>query len=131
MKIFVDLSPTEKYALSKMTPTHVETHLTVYSEEGVCDVRNKIHKQCLTQEVDAVQVVVGDRTCTIDNCEWTPKEMWQIPFPNVTRQKVVHTHNLTDGMCCVVEYDPDATYFFTGATAEKVVAFLETLEQKM
>jgi len=123
MKIYVDLTPAEKYSLSKLTPTHSETYMTVYSEEGVYDVRNKIHKQCFEDKA-VIETKLNGRVFLTDESVVVPKEMWQIPCPNKTVTKTVHTYNLSNEMCCVVEFDPNATYYFTGVTVEKVSEWL-------
>ena len=125
MKVFIDWTMEEKLALAQMVPTHTESYLCVWSEEGVYEVRNKIHKQCLVHEKDAVVGEINGRKYWVEDTTFAPKEMWQIPVPNYVIQKTVHTYNLPEnGMYCVVEYDPNATYFFTGTTVEKAVEWL-------
>ena len=131
MKVFVEWTMEEKLALARLQATHTETYLSVWTEEGMYDVRNKIHKQCLVDEKEAVRGEHKGRKYWIEDTTIVPKEMWQIPVPNLTKSKTVHTYNIGDGgMCCVVEYDPNSTYFFTGATVEKAVEWLEQMIAK-
>jgi hypothetical protein len=125
MKIFPELTCSEKLALAKLVPTHTETYLSVYAEEGVFDVRNKIYKQCLVEDRPATRTEVRGRAFLTDNSVVVPKEMWQIPYPNRTETKTVLTYNLSEEMSCIVEMDPNATYFFTGATVEKIADWLD------
>jgi len=127
MKVFLEWTTEEKLALAKLAPTHVETYLNVWTEEGVYDVRNKIHKQCLVDEKEVVEGTCNGRKYWVEETVVAPKEMWQIPVPNHTTSKTVHTYNASGGMCCVLEYDPNATYFFTGATVERAVEWLAQL----
>ena len=128
MKLFLEWTTEEKMALAQMTPTHTETYLSVWTDEGAYEVRNKIHKQCLVDEKEAVAGEYNGRKYWVEETVIVPKEMWQIPFPNYTTSKTVHTYNVEDaGMCCVAEYDPAATYFFTGATVERAVEWLGRL----
>ena len=128
MKLFLEWTTEEKMALAERTPTHTETYLSVWTDEGVYEVRNKIHKQCLVDEKEAVTGEHKGRKYWMEDTVVVPKEMWQIPFPNYTTSKTVHTYNVEDGgMCCVAEYDPTATYFFTGATVERAVEWLTKL----
>lgn len=114
-----------------MTPTHTESYLSVWTEEGHYEVRNKIHKQSLVDEKDTVQGVIDGRKYWLEDATVMLREMWQIPVPNHTVKKTVNTYNLPEnGMCCVVEYDPVATYFFTGATVEKASNWLSDLTKQ-
>jgi hypothetical protein len=128
MKLFLEWTADEKMALARIQPTHSETYLCVWTEEGVYDVRNKIHKQCLVDEKEVVEGEYNGRKYWVEDMVVVPKEMWQIPVPNYTTKKTVNTYNMSEeGICCVAEFDPSATYFFTNATVEKAVAWLDKL----
>lgn len=128
MKVYVDLTVGEKLILARMHPNHIDTYLTVYSEEGVFDVRNKIYKQCLIEDKPATTVTMQGRNFVIDRSTVVSKEMWQIPFPNHTVRKKVFTYNLPGGLECLVEFDTTATYTFNSATVEEVAAWLQQLK---
>jgi hypothetical protein len=130
MKVFLEWTLEEKLALAHITPTHSENYLSVWTEEGIFEVRNKIHKQCIVHEKEALVGEHNGRKYWVEDTSITPKEMWQIPVPNYTTCKKVDTYNISEnGMCCVVEFDPNATYFFTGATVEKAAEWLDKLTQ--
>lgn len=131
MKLFLELTVDEKKALVFLTPTHTESYLSVWTEEGLYEVRNKIHKQCLIDEKDTVVGDYNGRKYWIEDTTLALKEMWQIPLPNHTVKKTVNTYNISGTeMCCIIEYDTNTTYFFTGATVQKAIEWLKTLQNQ-
>jgi len=122
MRIYTSLTDAQIEEILRSTPSTNEQLTTVYSDEGIYEIRNKIHK-VLIHDVPAETITINGRQFQTDPSVRTLQERWQIPLPHDSEQVTVYTYKHPN-VTLIFEQGIRTTYYFEAATCQAVADFL-------
>jgi hypothetical protein len=126
MRIYTSLTDAQIERFLRATPTLKEQVTTIYSDEGIYEIKTKIHK-VFVHDAPCETVVSGDRHLRVDPSPRTYQERWQIPLPHNAETLIVSTY-LLPNLKLVFEQGSRTTYYFEAASCNEVIDALKKIE---
>jgi len=124
MRIYTALTDAQIERILRSPPSCQETVTTIYSDDGIYEIKNKIHK-VLVQDSPSTTIILRGRELRTDPCERTLQERWQIPLPHDAETATVFTYDLAPRLRLVMEQTCRTTYYFIADTCDAVVDWIE------
>lgn len=107
-------------------PLSREEVTTIYSDDGIYEIRNKIHKMCLIEDVPSEVMVHQGREFRTDFSTRNFQERWQIPMPHDAEIATVSSYNVAPNVQLIFEQNHRTRYYFI-AKIKDVVDWVDTL----
>jgi hypothetical protein len=126
MRIYTTLTDSQIERLLRSVPVSREQVTTVYSDDGIFEIKHKIHKVCI-QDAPCETRLLRGRECRLDPSVRTLQERWQIPLPHDADIVTVSTYDVAPGVRLVFEQNCSTRYYFVADTCDVVVDWLDTL----
>jgi len=126
MRIYTALTDAQIERLLRSTPTLKEQLTTVYSDDGIYEIKHKIHKVCI-QDAPCETRLLRGRELRTDPSVRTLQERWQIPLPHDADIVTASTYDVAPGVRLIFEQNYRTTYYFVAESCDVVVDWLDTL----
>jgi hypothetical protein len=126
MRIYTALTDAQIERLLRSAPASRESLTLVYSDDGIYEIRAKIHKVCL-QDAPCENVKLRGRDLRTDPSIRTLQERWQIPLPHDADAVTVSTYDVAPRVRLMFEQNSRTRYYFVADTCDVVVDWLDTL----
>jgi len=126
MRIYTALTDAQIERILRTTPTSCETLVTIYSDDGIFEIRKKLHKVCIV-DAPCETITENGREFRIDPSIRTLHERWQIPLPHDAEEAVVSTYQLTPLVSLICEQNDKTTYYFEANTYRDVSEWLNLI----
>ena len=126
MRIYTVLTDAQIERMLRSTPASREQLTTVYSDEGIYEIRHKIHKVCI-QDAPCETLMLRGRDFRTDPSVRVLQERWQIPLPHDADTVTALTYDVAPGVRLVFEQNFRTRYYFVADTCGVVGEWLETL----
>lgn len=127
MRIYTSLTDAQIERFLRSTPTHKEQVTNIYSDEGIYEIKTKIHKVFI-HDAPCETIILGDRHLRVDPSLRTYQERWQIPLPHDSETLAVSTYILSN-LKLVFEQGSRTTYYFDATSCNAVVDALKKIEE--
>ena len=125
MRIYTELTDAQIERILRSPPVSSESLTTIYSDDGIYEIRNKIHKVCI-QDAPCETVILRGRTLRVDPSIRVLQERWQIPLPHDADIATVSTYDVAPRVRLIFEQNSRTSYYFV-AEPSNVVDYLDSL----
>ena len=98
---------------------------TLYSEDGIYEIRNKIHK-VFSEDVPCEMIMHQGREFRTDLSTRALQERWQIPMPHDAEIASVSIYNVAPNVQLFFEQNHRTRYYFVAKTKD-VIDWVDTL----
>ena len=123
MRIYTLLTDAQIERVIRSEPVSRERIQTIYSDDGIYEIKTKIHK-VITHDLPSEIIVINGHEFRTDPSIRNLQERWQIPVPHNAISSIRSTYAFEPSITLIVEQNRSTTYYFNADSCTLVANIL-------